>query len=80
MLDVRSAEKMFAADVTVNVIKDGKIADKETIELPSEPVNLLKCKNPRCIASCGQELPHIFRLADRERRIYRCIYCETKCK
>ena len=67
-------------DVTVNVIKDGKIAEKKTIELPSELVNVLKCKNPRCITSCEQELPHIFRLADRERRIYRCIYCETKCK
>lgn len=66
--------------VTVNIIKDGKIAEKRTLELPTELTNVLKCKNPRCITSTEQELPHIFRLTDREHRVYRCIYCETKGK
>ena len=66
--------------VTVNIIKDGKIAEKRTLELPTEPTDVLKCKNPRCITSTEQELPHIFRLTDREHRVYRCIYCETKGK
>ena len=66
--------------VTVNVIRDGKIAEKKTIELPQELTNVLKCKNPRCITSTEQELPHIFKLTDRENRIYRCAYCETRAK
>lgn len=66
--------------VTVNIIRDGKIAEKRTLELPTELTDVLKCKNPRCITSTEQELPHIFRLTDRERRVYRCIYCETKGK
>lgn len=66
--------------VTVNIIKDGKIAEKRTLELPTELTDVLKCKNPRCITSTDQELPHIFRLTDREHRVYRCIYCETKGK
>lgn len=66
--------------VTVNIIKDGKIAEKRTLELPTELTDVLKCKNPRCITSTEQELPHIFRLTDKERRVYRCIYCETKGK
>lgn len=66
--------------VTVNIIRDGKIAEKRTLELPTELTDVLKCKNPRCITSTEQELPHIFRLADREHRVYRCIYCETKGK
>lgn len=64
--------------VTVNIIRDGKIAEKRTLELPTELTDVLKCKNPRCITSTEQELPHIFRLTDKERRVYRCIYCETK--
>ena len=64
--------------VTVNIIRDGKIAEKRTLELPTELTDVLKCKNPRCITSTEQELPHIFRLTDREHRVYRCIYCETK--
>lgn len=66
--------------VTVNIIRDGKIAKKRTLELPTELTDVLKCKNPRCITSTEQELPHIFRLTDREHRVYRCIYCETKGK
>ncbi len=66
--------------VTVNIIRDGKIAEKRTLELPTELTDVLKCKNPRCITSTEQELPHIFRLTDREDRVYRCIYCETKGK
>lgn len=66
--------------VTVNIIRDSKIAEKRTLELPTELTDVLKCKNPRCITSTEQELPHIFRLTDKERRVYRCIYCETKGK
>ena len=66
--------------VTVNIIRDGKIAEKRTLELPTELTDVLKCRTPRCITSPEQELPHIFRLTDREHRVYRCIYCETKGK
>lgn len=65
-------------DVTVNIIKDGALVEKRTIEPPETLKNVIRCKNPRCITSCEQELPHIFRLTDRENKIYRCIYCETK--
>lgn len=67
-------------DLTVNLIENGKIVKKYHPELPSEVVDVVKCKNPRCITSTEQELSHIFRLTDRENRVYRCIYCETKAK
>ena len=67
-------------DVTVNIIKDNKIIEKKTIELPEKLVDVLKCKNPRCISATEQELPHIFTLANKENRIYRCLYCESKAK
>ena len=67
-------------DVTVNIIKDGKTAEKKTIGLPERLTNVLVCKNPRCISATEQELPQIFKLTDRQRRGYRCIYCETKAK
>ena len=67
-------------DLTVNLIENGKIINKYHPELPSEVVDIVKCKNPRCITSTEQELSHVFRLTDKENRIYRCIYCETKAK
>ena len=68
------------SDLTVNLIENGKIVKKYHPELPSEIVDIVKCKNPRCITSTEQELSHIFKLTDKENRIYRCIYCETKAK
>lgn len=63
---------------TVNIIENGVLVDKKRPELPETLTNIIKCKNPRCITSCEQELTHVFKLTDRERKIYRCIYCETK--
>ncbi len=66
--------------VTVNVIKDGEIIEKRRMELPESLTNVIFCKNPRCITSTEQELPHIFKLTDKSNKIYRCLYCETKAK
>ena len=65
-------------NITVNVIKDGKIVDKKELVLLQEIRNVIKCRNPRCITSIEQELPHIFVLADEEKEIYRCKCCEEK--
>ncbi|MEE1186710.1 MAG: aspartate carbamoyltransferase regulatory subunit [Acutalibacteraceae bacterium] len=64
--------------ITVNIIKDGQILEKKTIDIPERLVNVIKCKNPRCITSVEQELDHVFKLIDKENQIYRCLYCETK--
>ena len=67
-------------NITVNIIKDNEIVGKKHIELPKKVTNLIKCKNPRCITSTEQELPHIFKLTDPKTRTYRCVYCESKAK
>jgi aspartate carbamoyltransferase regulatory subunit len=64
--------------ITVNFIRDGKLYEKKSIAIPENLINVIKCKNPRCITSVEQELNHVFKLTDRKNRIYRCIYCETK--
>lgn len=67
-------------NITVNFIKDGKIIEKRHPRLPELVTNIIKCKNPRCITSIEQELPHSFKLTNKEKGIYRCIYCEQKFK
>ena len=64
--------------ITVNVIKDGRIVEKRQLSLPKEIKNVIQCKNPRCITSIEQELPHVFYLADEKKELYRCLYCEEK--
>ncbi|MBQ1376587.1 MAG: aspartate carbamoyltransferase regulatory subunit [Lachnospiraceae bacterium] len=65
-------------EATVNIIKDGVTVEKKQLSLPEILTNVLVCKNPRCITSTEQEIKHIFRLTDRENKVYRCLYCETK--
>ena len=64
--------------ITINIIKDGKIVEKKDVKMPKKITNVIHCKNPRCITSIEQELPHIFYLADEEKEVYRCQYCEEK--
>lgn len=65
-------------NITVNIIKDGQIVEKRQLKLPKEITNVIKCKNPRCITSIEQGLDHVFFLADPEKEVYRCKYCEEK--
>lgn len=65
-------------NITVNIISGGKIVDKKNLTLPETVTNVIQCRNPRCITSIEQELPHVFKLTDAATKTYRCIYCEEK--
>ena len=64
--------------ITVNIIRDGKLFKREHLTLPERVTDIIRCKNPRCITTTEQELKHVFRLANREKQIYRCIYCDSE--
>ena len=72
-------EKLAFIDpaVTVNIVKDNEIIEKRKLELPEKLVNVTICKNPRCITSIERDLDQVFMLTNKEKQIYRCIYCET---
>jgi len=65
---------------TVVIIRNSTVVEKHAVSLPQKLTNVLKCKNPRCITTTEQELPHIFLLTDAEKHVYRCLYCETQAK
>ena len=70
----------IAPDATVNVVKNSEIVDKMHLALPETVTDVIKCKNPRCITTTEQDIEHIFKLTDKENRVYRCIYCEAEAK
>ena len=67
-------------NITVNIIRDGESVEKRQLKLPETITGVIRCKNPRCITSVEQELQQVFKLTDREKRVYRCMYCETQAK
>ena len=68
------------SNITVNIVRDGKMEEKKHLELPTELKNVVKCKNPRCITSVEQEIVQIFRLKNAEKKVYRCAYCDAEHK
>ena len=62
----------------MNIVRNGKVAERRKLELPERVIGVIKCKNPRCITSVEREIVHEFKLTDREKKVYRCIYCEAK--
>lgn len=68
------------SDITVNIIRDGKRVDKKHLELPARLMNIIHCKNPRCITAAEPQLDSIFLLSDREKHVYRCAYCDAEKK
>ena len=67
----------FDANITVNIIRNGKRVEKKHLELPKKLVNIIHCKNPRCITVSEPQLDAIFLLSDAEKHTYRCAYCDT---
>ena len=65
-------------NISVTIIENGKAVRKEQPKPPKRLVNIVRCKNPRCITSVEQELPQVFTLTEESTRTYRCLYCETK--
>ena len=66
--------------ITVNIIKNGERVEKRQLKTPDIIKNVIHCKNPRCITSIEQEIVHEFKLTDRNKKVYRCIYCEHEAK
>lgn len=73
------AVAFLAPQTTVNIIKDGRATEKLRLDLPKRLVNIVHCRNPRCISN-HEQVEDVFTLADEKNGTYRCIYCETAAK
>lgn len=68
----------ISPNITVAIVRDGKICEKKHIDLPKKLTDIIKCKNPRCITSTEQDIHNIFKLTEGNNPVYRCMYCDTK--
>ena len=66
-------------NATVSTIVEGKLVSKKKPPLPKQLVNVVSCKNPRCITSV-EHVDQVFVLCDEEAHRYRCQYCEQEYK
>ena len=70
----------ISPNATINIIENEVCVEKRSAELPERLINIIKCKNPRCITTIEQEIQHEFVLTDKVKGEYRCIYCDTRAR
>ena len=66
------------SNITVNIIRNGVRVEKKHLKLPRKLVNIIHCKNPRCITVSEPQLDAIFLLSDEDKHTYRCAYCDPE--
>ena len=76
--DIIKIDDRIDIDLDVLGYIDSQMEKKLHLELPQTLRNVIKCKNPRCITTVEQEIVHTFRLTDRSKKAYRCIYCDAE--
>lgn len=68
---------LLSPSITINEVNDSKITNKIKPELPDEVENILICNNSRCITSTEKYVPHTFKLINKDKGTYRCVYCDN---
>jgi aspartate carbamoyltransferase regulatory subunit len=67
---------LLSPTITICEVKGEKIINKVMPTLPIKVEDIIKCKNPNCITSQEEYVPHSFILVDKEEGRYRCDYCD----
>ena len=70
----------IARQATIDIVRGGKIVRKEKPNLPEHMVNVITCKNPRCVTTTERGIDQMFHLVHSERQEYRCDYCDEEAK
>lgn len=71
---------LVARTATVGIVRDGTIVEKRRPRLPEHIVDVIKCRNPRCVTTTERGIKQMFHLAHTERQEYRCDYCDEEAR
>lgn len=63
-------------NITVNIIKDGKLFEKQTVSIPEKLKGYIQCTNPRCISHFDGYVEPVFTLYNKKQLEYVCSFCD----
>ena len=67
---------LIAPAATVNVIKDFKVVEKKTVNIPEEVIGIAKCRNPKCVTNHQPIKTRFKTVSDGDKISLKCHYCE----
>jgi len=69
---------LIAPHATINIIRNYKVVEKETVKLPDIVQGIIKCTKPSCISNSSTEpVKPIFYVDSHEPLRLRCHYCNN---
>jgi aspartate carbamoyltransferase regulatory subunit len=67
---------LIAPGATINIIRDRRVVDKYTVDMPDLIVGVLRCPHPSCISNTNEPINSRFIVKSKNPVILRCVYCE----
>ena len=69
---------LIAPSATINIVRNYKVVDKQTVKLPSVVQGIVRCTKPSCISNDKNEpVKPIFYVKKQDPPRLRCHYCGT---
>ena len=66
---------LLSPHATINIIRDGEVAEKHHVRPPREVIDLARCENPNCITNSREPVHTRFKVLRKEPMVLKCSYC-----
>ena len=66
---------LLSPHATINIIRDGEVADKHHVRPPRDVLGLVQCENPNCITNTREPVETRFKVLRKEPMVLKCAYC-----
>ncbi len=73
-----NAIALIAPTASISIIRDFKVREKRSVDLPDRIVGVVRCPNPNCITNRGEPVESELEVARRRPVVLRCVYCERQ--
>lgn len=71
-----NAIALIAPTATISIIRDFKVREKRSVDLPQRILGVVRCPNPNCITNQSEPVESEFEVVKRRPVQLRCIYCD----
>jgi len=75
---VVNAIALIAPTATISIIRDYRVREKRTVDLPPKVVGVLRCPNLNCISNQPEPLESEFEVTERRPTVLKCVFCERR--
>jgi aspartate carbamoyltransferase regulatory subunit len=73
-----NAIALIAPTATISIIREFKVREKRSVDLPEKIVGVIRCPNPNCISNQPEPIESEFDVTQRRPVVLTCAYCDRE--